>query len=884
MLNRIKINPASFITPLFLVLCLSVIRLQYGVLLFHTLAELFSVMVGVLMLVIAWNTRRFTHNDFLVYLGTGYFWVAMLDTWHTFTVNGIPFFNITDSEVTLHFWIYTRLFEALLLLSASIFLKRKLKAKLAFVSGGLLSLVIIWVSFSLTSPVMLTSEGLTAFKIGVEILVIVLLLLAIFIYFSKKELLTPRVLHYLLASLTLTICAELFFTLYTDFHGVPFVIGHLFKFLSFWMIYQAIVQTTLKEPFSIMAQASNSYDAIPHPAIVVDRHGLITQVNNAAEDMANKSAQALFQKPVHRYFHAPNVTEETCELCQAIKDCKTLNNHVVFFPETEKWFIVSLAAIKLGDSIDGMVQSLTDITERKKSEIAFRDSESHMKTLVQTLPDLIWLKDPDGVYLSCNERFELLFGVSESDLIGKTDYDFVDKDIADFFRKHDKAAMSAGEPTINEEELTFSNDGHKELVETIKTPMFSPAGELIGVLGIARDITDRRQAEKSLIRVQKMDAIGQLTGGIAHDFNNLLGVILGNLELLELQIEDHDKAHKRIKSIYESGKRAANLTKQLLGFSRNQASQLSVVKINDVIESMTDMISRSITPEIKIEQHFFDELWKTEIDAGEFKDSVLNLCINARDAITGHGKLIIATENVTLNKEYSEHTPGLNPGKYVKLTVTDNGVGIPENLTERVFEPFFTTKDQGKGTGLGLAMVYGFVKRSNGYIKCNSEEGVGTSFIIYLPKSELKEIPVVENIISKESTPRSHETILVVDDETGLLNLAKDILEMQGYRVLTASDGIKALDILAKEHSIDLLFSDVVMPNGMSGYELAEQATKNNPKLKVLMTSGYTEDVIPNKEQTQFSDTLLRKPYTHAELTGRIRALIDELDEKLEIN
>lgn len=878
--NKFKLEP--FLTPIFLVLCLSVIRWQYGVLLFHTIAELFSVIVGVLMLVIAWNTRRFTHNDFLVYLGIGYFWIALLDTWHTFTVKGIPFFHISDSEVTLHFWIYARTIEALLLLSASIFLTRKLNPRLVFAAGGLISVVVIWASFSLTYPVMLTDDGLTSFKIGVEFLVIALLMTTMLLYISKRSLISSKVLNYLLASLTLTIFAELFFTLYTDFNGIPFVIGHLFKFLSFWMIYQAIIHTTLTEPFSVMAQALNSYDAIPHPAIVTDNHGLISQVNKAAITMIGKSTEELFQTPIHRYFHPSNTNEDNCELCHIIKNGETLNARTVYFPEIKKWFIVSITTIKSGNTIDGMVQSLTDVTERKKSEINFRESEAHMKTLIQTLPDLIWLKNPDGRYLGCNQRFENLYGAKESEIIGMTDYDFIEKDLADAIRKHDIQTMNANKPIMREHELVFSSDGHKELVETIKTSMISPNGELIGVLGIARDITDRRQTEKSLIRAQKMDAIGQLTGGIAHDFNNILGIVLGNLDLLEDQVQEFndDKLINRISKIKKGGLRAADLTKQLLCFSRGSTAELTICNINQLIKESNNLISRSLTPEVEVESTFSNDLWLTKIDKGGFEDSLLNIVLNARDAMNGRGHLTIKTKNTSLETDYCLRHPEVEPGDYIELSIHDTGEGISLKQQAHIFEPFYTTKEQGKGTGLGLAMVFGFVKRSGGYIQCISNLGDGTTFKIYLPRvyDTLSTFDNEETEIETafETSLNGSEIILAVDDEPGLLDIAQVSLETRGYKVLTASNGKEALKILEAEKNISLLFSDIVMPGGINGYELAEIASNKYPGIKVLFASGYTEIASSNDGNSHFKAKLLNKPYSQLELHQNIRTILDK--------
>lgn len=388
------------------------------------------------------------------------------------------------------------------------------------------------------------------------------------------------------------------------------------------------------------------------------------------------------------------------------------------------------------------------------------------------------------------------------------------------------------------------------------------------------EITERKKAEEVIRRSQKMDAIGQLTGGIAHDFNNLLGIILGNLELLKQQINGNEKAVKRIQTINEAGFRAAQLTSQLLNYSRREAAQVSVIDINLIISEMVEFISRSLTPQIEINYKISNDLWLTKIDPGDFKDALLNLCINARDSMAGVGEITVNTRNIDLDEASCKLNPGMNPGQYVELLISDTGKGILNKDIEHIFEPFFTTKDQGQGTGLGLAMVYAFVKRSSGYIKCKSEVGVGTTFMIYLPREKSDKISNTKHDIQPDPLPHGNETILVVDDEIALMELAKEILESLGYCVLTACNGANALEILAHTTEIDLLFSDIVMPNGMSGYELAEQATTNQRDLKVLFTSGITENIEPHKNHIRINKNLLSKPYSQAELAKQVRSAL----------
>jgi len=514
--------------------------------------------------------------------------------------------------------------------------------------------------------------------------------------------------------------------------------------------------------------------------------------------------------------------------------------------------------------------------ERIQAEEALRGSETHLRTLIESLPDLVWLKDPEGIYLACNPKFERYFGAKQSEIVGKTDYNFIDAALADFFREKDRHAMAAGKPCLNEEEVTYADDGHREMLETIKTPMYTVDGKLIGVLGVGRDITERKQTEEALRRSQKMEAIGQISGGIAHDFNNQLGVIIGYLDFLKNHFPQSEKPRQWVDTATRATLRCMDLTRQLLAFSRRQARKKTVVDLNIMIKELETMIARSVTPEVEVQYYLADELWPTEIDPGEFQDAILNLVINARDAMPDGGRLLIETSTRYLDTEYSARNPGVDVGDYVQLMLSDTGTGMNSETQEHIFEPFFTTKPEGKGTGLGLAMVYGFVNRYGGHIKVYSEYGVGTTFRLNLPRSKRSENEIMTSNDPVPALPGGSESILIVDDEADLLQLADRYLSDLGYRTYRAENTTQALEILARDIEIDLMFSDVVMPGGMNGYELAQQASELRPNIKVLLTSGFTSKVLTHSGLTRYSAHILNKPYRKDDLAQRIRLVLDE--------
>lgn len=487
---------------------------------------------------------------------------------------------------------------------------------------------------------------------------------------------------------------------------------------------------------------------------------------------------------------------------------------------------------------------------------------------------IVSITDLEGNINYVNSRFCECSGYCQEELLGQNQRMLKSRQHDDDFFADMYRFISAGE--IWRGEICNTNkEGNDYWLETTIVPFMDEQGKPQSYITMCSDITVRKLTEKALRRIQKMEAVGKLTGGIAHDFNNILGVVLGHLSLLERQSIDDEKITKRLAIITKATQRAVDLTRQLLGFSRKQAERLEVTDINQQIDEMESLIERSVTPQVEITRELAEGLWMTEIDPGDLQDALLNLIINARDAMSGRGHLFLKTANITLNETFCAVNPGAVPGDYVLLQVGDSGEGIDAELQDRIFEPFFTTKPQGKGTGLGLAMVFGFVKRSAGYVKVCSEPGSGATFMLYIPRAaSIAKTTVTQDREQRMPLRGGAETLLLVDDEEALLALASESLQVQGYRVLTASNGREALQILAQEPDISLLFSDIVMPGGINGYELAEQATAQNAGLKVLLTSGYTEKMMTDKEHARFDATLLNKPYSQDEMVRWVREML----------
>jgi PAS domain S-box-containing protein len=393
---------------------------------------------------------------------------------------------------------------------------------------------------------------------------------------------------------------------------------------------------------------------------------------------------------------------------------------------------------------------------------------------------------------------------------------------------------------------------------------------------VGRDMTERIGLERQLRQAQKMEAIGQLTGGIAHDFNNILAVIIGMSELTAAAVANDPKVLAMVKQIDESAERGAQLVQRMLAFARKQPLEPRSLDVNASVQHSVAILERTLGEHISVHAALGEDLWPAIVDPGQLEDAILNLSVNARDAMPSGGRLVIETANTHLDEAYAAQNADVIAGDYVVITVTDSGTGIPADVIERVFEPFFTTKEVGRGTGLGLSMVYGFVKQSRGHIKIYSEVGHGTSIRLYFPRSGQRSQLEQTKTSTDAGVSGGRETILVVEDDASVRGMAVGVLEGLGYEVRQASDGRTALDLLRTGVRIDLLFTDMVMPNGMSGHDLIRAAAALRPDLKVLLTSGYSEEFIKTGSEVP-SVRLLNKPYRREALASTVRSALSGL-------
>jgi PAS domain S-box-containing protein len=507
--------------------------------------------------------------------------------------------------------------------------------------------------------------------------------------------------------------------------------------------------------------------------------------------------------------------------------------------------------------------------ERKRSEEKVRESEARLRVLVEQLPAVLWTVDR-GL------RFTSALGAGFARLKIRPD-DLVGMSLLDYFETADQTFLpiAAHRRAVSGEPMTFHVEWKSGSYACHVEPLRDSDGQVSGAICMSLDITDRKQLEEQLRQAQKMEAVGRLAGGIAHDFNNLLMVIQGYSDLLVERLPDGDPLRRNAEQIQMASQRASSLTRQLLAFSRKQMLAPKILNVQSVVAEMEKILRRLIGEDVQLETSSAPDLGLIKADRSQIEQVILNLAVNARDAMPQGGRLTIETANVELDASYSHPPAVLSPGRYVMLAVTDNGCGMDAETQAHVFEPFFTTKEKGKGTGLGLATVYGVVKQSGGYVWVYSEPGRGTSFKIYLPRIEETAVPAVRDGKKETQIPeRGSETILLVEDEKGVRELAREYLASSGYTVIEAEDGHTALELAAMHVGpIHLLLTDVVMP-GISGRELAERVSQIRPGIKIIYMSGYTDQAVVHHGILRNDAVLLQKPFTLMTLAGKLREML----------
>jgi len=739
----------------------------YNYLLFHTLAEIFSIVVACGIFILAWNSRRILDNNYLLFVGISFLFIGALDLVHTLAYRGMNVFQGYETNLPTQLWIAARYMESLSLLIAPVFLVRRLRANLVLMAYALATFLVLGSVFywHIFPTCFVEGVGLTPFKKISEYVISIILIGAITVLFQKRKEFDESVFRLLVASIAVTIAAELAFTFYIHAYGFSNMVGHYFKIISFYLIYKAIIETGLVKPYSLLFR------------------------------------------------------------------------------------------------------------NLKQGEEALRKEKDFTESLIDTAQAIILLLDTKGRIVRFNRYLENLSGYNLEEVQGKDWFStFLPEQNRDQARELFLVAVSDIQTRGNINPIV-AKDGREIIVIWYDKTLKDAAGNTIGLLAIGQDITETRRLQAQVQEAQKMEAIATLAGGVAHEFNNALMGIMGNIELLSMDLAEDEGMNKYLEAMKGSGHRMSRLTDQLLAYARGGKYQSRDLKLDDFTIEILPILQHDLSPSIRVETHFQKDISYIRADHTQMQMALSAILANSNEAIEDVGIIKITAENKDVDDDFTKQHPGLKPGSYVCLTIEDDGKGMDEETIDGIFEPFFTTKFQGRG--MGMAAVYGIIKSHDGAIIVDSEPGKGTVVRICLPAIEAREEDKKE-VVSKPTVELAtgEGTILVIEDEEPLVEMFKQILERLGYRVLQAKTGKEAVE-LAKtfDGQIDLALLDIKLPDipGDKVYPLIMEA---RPNLKVIVCSGYAIDGPAQEILDAGAEGFVQKPFLISTLAEKLKEVL----------
>lgn len=870
-------------------------------LVFHNVAEFFSVMVSFSIFGLGWFAYDQNKDRHALFLSAAFLAIGLMDFMHTLGYAGMPaLITPNNANKSTQFWIAVRLFNAAaFLVSAFVSSERAgrwlSKTFLLAVALVIPAAVFIGITF-FPDNVPLTfihGVGLTPFKKIAECVIICLFSLAGIVYWQRFFRTGERVIVYYLPALVLCICSELVFAVYKSVFDTYNVLGHIYKIVAFGLIYKGVFIASVNKPYAALLVAIDDLrqnrnmlvhimNTIPQAIFWKDRESVYLGCNQvfARQAGCDNTADIIGKSD----FDLPWTREEGEQYRvddRYVMDNSAPRRHII---ETQRqldgtisW--VDTTKVPLTDSsgrVTGVLGVYEDVTGRKQAEEALQEALNFNQQVINCAQEGIIVYDLDLRYQVWNPFMETMSGVKAAAVLGRKP-----TEVFPFLEETGVMArlsqVLAGEE-VQTVEFPFSvpESGKSGWNSDSSAPLLNAAGEICGVISTVRDTTENRKIAEQLRQSQKMESIGTLAGGIAHDFNNILTVIIGYGQIAQMNLAPDDPQRASIQQMLDAAERAAHLTKDLLIFSRKQASDKQTIDLNHVVLKVEKFLRKLIGEDVEYKTVLHDGPLQVCADEHQLEQVLMNLVINAGHAMPQGGELLVTTARVTLEEGFvSSHGNDGKPGLYALLTVTDTGVGMDAGTQQRIFEPFFTTKEVGKGTGLGLAVVYGIIKLHDGYINVSSEPGVGTTFSIYLP---LDTVGVAAASLEKQEVAvvGGKETILLAEDDEMVRKLMNSVLTEFGYTVIEAVDGADAVSRFAENcATIDLLILDLIMPK-MNGKEAFDAIRKTRPAIKAIFASGYSPDTISQKITLEDGAHVLAKPIAQMVLLRKVRSVLDE--------
>ena len=861
----------------------------YNYLLFHSLSEIFSIVVAWTIFILAWNSRRIMDNNYLLFIGIAFLFIGGLDLVHTLGYKGMEIFHGYGANLPTQLWIAARYMESLSLLIAPLFLTRRLKPDLALMIYALVTALVLGSVFywHIFPTCFVEGVGLTPFKKISEYIISIILIGAITFLFQKRKEFDERVFRLLVAAMVVTIAAELAFTFYVSAYGFSNLVGHYFKIISFYLIYKAIIETGLTKPYDLLFRnLKQSEDALreseerfkglmeqsPVSVQMMDPDGKTFQVNRAWEELWGVTLEDL-----ENYNFLQDEQLKSLGLMPYIE--KGFSGEVSSIPPREydakstlgkgvkRWVTARLFPVKdTMENIRSIVLMHEDVTARVLAEKTLRESEEKYRLLIENATDAIFIAQAE-VLKFANPKAEEMTGYCAEEL---TKIPFVElihsEDREMVIERHLKRLKGEELPSVYS--FRILNRSGKELLVELNAVLINWEGKP-ATLNFMRDITVQRKLESQLQRTQKMEAIATLAGGVAHEFNNALTGIMGNIELLKIDLPEDERRDRYFKAMNGSGHRMSRLTDQLLAYAEGGKYQPKDLRLNDFVIETLPILKYDLSPEVRVETHFPKDISHIKADYAQMQMVLSAILANSNEAIKDEGLIKITAENEDVDQDFAKQHPGLKPGPYVCLTIEDNGKGMDEETRTEIFEPFFTTKFQGRG--MGMAAVYGIVRNHDGWIYVESELGKGTTVQIYLPAIEIE---VEKPRKAKAEVVTRTGTILMIEDEDVVIEVTQAMLEMLGYRVMVTKTGKDAIHIAETfDGQIDLALLDIKLPD-MEGGKVYPLIMEARPNLKVIVFSGYSIDGPARKILDAGAQDFIQKPFSLAILSEKLEEVL----------
>lgn len=856
-------------------------------LVFHNVVEFFSVMVSLSIFGLGWYAFDQNRDNHSLFLSVAFLAIGLMDFMHTLGYSGMPALLTpnTPNKATL-FWVIVRMFSAVAFLASAFiysdvayrWLTKTVLGMLALAVSSLVFVVVVFAPEQLPQTY-IEGVGLTPFKKASEYLIIGLLVLASLAYWNRLKAKNDPLLMYYLTAFVLCIFSEMAFTLYKSAFDTYNLLGHLYKVIAFLLIYRGIFVASVRKPYEELRQSRNMFahimDSVPQSIFWKDRKSVYLGCNRVFATLAGLSSpEDIVGKTDFELPWSKEETEGYRADDREVIESNRAKYHIIetqhLADGTSTWLDTTKIPLQSASGeVEGVLGVYDDITKRKQAEEDLNESLLFNQQIITCASEGIIVYDRDLHITVWNPFMEEISGLKAASVIGKTP--------REAFPLHRATGLTDKLEKVLQGEAVPDREFQYEIAETGKSgwasdsfaPFIDVNGEIVGVIRTVRDINENKKTENQLIQAQKMEALGQFAGGVAHDFNNILQVIIGYATLLDSDASEVQKG--QIHEIIAASERAAELTKGLLSYSRKQVFKVEPIDINQLLERVEKFLRRILGEDIVFTlEHCADPLVAL-IDQAHIQQVLVNLVSNARDAMPAGGGLSIRTEMTTFDEEFIRAHGFGTVGPYAHISVSDSGEGIPKDQLLKIFEPFFTTKPEGKGTGLGLAIVYGIIAQHNGHIVCYSEQGIGTTFNIYLPLTDL--VTTEERQANGITIPdETRRTILVAEDDQAVRSVTRNVLEAHGYQVIEAVNGKEAIEMF-QQHDIDLVILDALMPE-YNGAETLAHIRELKPDVKALFVSGYAQEVIGDKMLLPEGVEFINKPVHPARLIEVIKKSI----------